>query len=311
MKTYLMILLLFVILVLTSSKSIAQENTYFENNPVWQLNSLCTTSLFCEQFEVYNYFIDGDTVLSGLTYKKVFKTGSGYYTYYDNPPVPQNCVGSYEYQNQIFELFIRSSGKQMYVCACEGCDEELLYDFDLEIGSTLPLSYNNWSEDITVIAIDSIYTPFGYRMRFALTGDTWAEYLIEGIGHSRGLFEPINLPLECGFGLNCYSLEDVAYYPEPGEGCMLTVNISENQNATTVSIFPNPFVESTIISYPGSAGIPVVMVYNLQGQQVQVNANVFENHLVIDRGNLNSGLYIYRLTLNSQILATGKLFVVD
>jgi len=296
----------------TSIISSAQENSYFENNPVWQVSSSCSAPYPCVQNETYNYYIGGDTVLNGLTYKMILKTGIGFYTYFGNPPVPPFCVGSYEYQNQSPEFFIRSLGKQMYVLACAGCEEEILYDFDLEVGGTLPLSYNNWSDDITVIAIDSIYTPFGYRKRFEISGSqSWADYLIEGIGHSKGLVEPINIPLECGFDLLCFSLNDVAYYPEPGEGCMLTVDISENQNATTVSIFPNPFVESTTISYPGSAGIPVIIVYNLQGQQVQVNANVFENHLVINRGNLNSGLYIYRLTLNSQILATGKLFVVD
>jgi hypothetical protein len=312
MKSYLILLFFFGFLVCTSTKSIAQENAYFENNPVWQVNSGCAIPYPCVQYETYNYFIGDDIELNGLIYKKIFKTGSGDYQYYDNDPVPPFCTGSYEYQNQLFELAIRSSGKQMYVCACEGCEEELLYDFDLEVGETLPLSYNNWSEDITVLAIDSVYTPFGYRKRFAISGnETSAEYLIEGIGHSRGFIEPINVILECGYNLECYSLNDSAYYPEPGEGCMLTVDIDDNQSPTAVTVFPNPFTESTTISFAGNIGIPSVSVYNLQGKQVPVEVNVLENQLTINRGRLKSGLYVYRIGFDSQEMLTGKLFVVD
>lgn len=311
MNTHLLSLLLIGIQFFIIKESNAQENIYFEHNPVWQVNSVCAVPYPCVQNETFNYFIAGDTVLNGLTYKIIFKSGSGYFSYFDNPPIPPFCSGGYEYQNQPYEWFIRSSGKQMFICACEGCEEELLYDFNLEVGSTLPLSYNNYSEEITVLAIDSIETAFGYRKRFALTGDTWADYLIEGIGHSRGLFEPINLPLECGFELLCYSLNDVAYYPEPGEGCMLTVDISEKVNSNAISVYPNPFNERTTISFSNVMRMPVVKVYNLQGQQIQVKTSVFTDRIVIERGSLNSGLYIFELTDDSKTIATGKLFIID
>jgi len=306
------LLIVLFLIFYTSIITSAQENTYFENNPVWQVSSICSAPYPCVLNETYNYYIGGDTVLNGLTYKMILKTGIGFYSYFGNPPVPPFCVGSYEYQNQSPEFFLRSLGKQMYVLACAGCEEELLYDFDLEVGETLPLSHNNWSEDITVLAIDSIYTPFGYRKRFEISGSqSWADYLIEGIGHSKGLVEPINIPLECGFDLNCFSLNDIAYYPEPGEGCMLTVDISETENSSVFSVYPNPFNERTTISFSNVIGVPVVKVYNLQGQQVQVRINAFNERIEIERSSLNSGLYIFELTDDTQILATGKLLIID
>jgi len=62
--------------------------------------------------------------------------------------------------------------------------EMLLYDFDLEVGDTLPVTYNN-PPGVYVTAVDSFYTSAGYRKRFMLAGDTWSKFLIEGVGHSK------------------------------------------------------------------------------------------------------------------------------
>lgn len=119
--------------------------------------------------------------------------------------------------------------KKMFLRQPADTSEYLLYDFNLLVGDTLPVSYNNYATDITVTAIDSIYTSSGYRKRFQLAGGTWSTYLLEGIGHSKGLVEPMNFPLECGYNLDCYSLNDTAYYPIVGAACYINVGMQTYQ----------------------------------------------------------------------------------
>lgn len=309
MKQKLMIVILTSVLLVSSRVSNSQVNAYFINNPVWQTTSSCAAPYPCIQNETYNYYTNGDTIFNSVVFKKIYKKGYGSYSWFGNPPAA--CSGSYHYNHTFPSYFIRSIGKQMYLRQLTDTVEYLLYDFNLAVGDTLPLSYNNFATDIRVTAIDSFYTSSGYRKRFELTGNTWAQYLLEGIGHSKGLVEPLNIPLECGYNLSCFSLNDTAYFPGIGQSCNLSVGLISYKNNIPHFVFPNPFKSYTTFHFSSFINNVELNIYNIYGQCIKTIKNISGDKIKIEREDLCTGLYFYELIQNSKQIATGKLMVVD
>lgn len=291
MKTSLLLPTLFAILLFVSPANFAQVNSYFEYNPVWQQSSSCAVPAPCIRTEQYNYYTNGDTSIHSLVYKKIYKKGQGTFNWMSPLPNP-GCWGTYSYIDTVPSYFLRSAGKQMFLRQPSDTSEYLLYDFNLAVNDTLPVSYNNYATDVTVTAIDSIYTPYGYRQRFALAGNTWAQYLLEGIGHSLGLIEPLQIPLECGFDLDCFGLNDTAYYPVLGPTCNLTVGITEFYSSTGIIVYPNPAHDQLFLK----SDIPLtgVTIYNTLGEIV-LDKQVTDRTATIDIARLDNGVYFILL----------------
>jgi hypothetical protein len=289
-----------------------QVNEYLNHNPVWLINSQCALPYPCIQNENYNYYTNGDTLFNGLTYKKIFRKGEGFYSWMGPPPPGPGCSGSYSYTAPGPSYFVRSDYKQMYIRQLSDTNEYLLYDFDLAVGDTLPLTFNNFLPYTTVTAVDSISTPYGYRKRFSLSGNTWSMELLEGIGHDRGFIEPLNTPLECGFTLNCFSLNDSAYYPVPGPTCELNVGLDENPDpGVSVNVFPNPFKEFTYISWVSTLPGAEFRVFNLQGKMVRAVREISGNGIKLERGDLEAGSYLFELRRAGNLMGNGKLMIFD
>lgn len=242
--------LLFIFCLTSGARS--QVNSYFNNNPCWQARSMCQIASNCYTVDVYNYFTNGDTLIGAYQYKKVYKKGYSYAQYgaMGPPPSGNPCLSpppTY-YYSAALSFFIRSAGKKMYVLnapftggpSCGG--DTLLYDFNLQVGDTLPTTCNNpWtSNTFTVTAIDSINTLNGWMKRFRLNNNPSYD-LIEGMGYMNGLVElmPPNV-MSCGWNLQCYSQNNTAYYPSAGPSCLLATNISETQTMQKPFVYPNP-----------------------------------------------------------------------
>ena len=58
------------------------------------------------------------------------------------------------YLENTFVAHIRNQGKNVFILS--DTSEYLLYNFNLNVGDT-PLSYNNFYDNITISAIDSIF----------------------------------------------------------------------------------------------------------------------------------------------------------
>lgn len=288
----------------------AQDNSYLLNNPVWQQTSSCSAPAPCIQNENYNYYIIGDSVVNTLTYKKVYRKGQGSYSWMAPPPNP-GCDGTYWYIDTVSAFFLRSSSKQMFVRFPSDTTEYLLYDFNLAIGDSLPLTYNNFDNAITVTAVDSFYTSYGYRKRFTLSGNTWSQYLIEGVGHSGGLIETMQSALECGFNLQCYSLNDTSYYPSLGQTCNLAVGKVEIKNVHHLTNSPNPFSVQTILQTTLQLKNATLRVVDFSGHIVKEIKNIYGHKIVITRDNLLSGLYLVRLVQDDEEITTEKLIIID
>lgn len=229
--------LLLSILVLILPAASAQD--YLAGEPIWLQHSICAVPQPCIATDTYNYYLAGDSVIQGVTWKKVVREGQISYMWQSTPPVGPGCVGTSPYGPEFNGVWlIRQQDRQLRIWVNDM--DVLLHEFDLQVGQAVPLSYTNWNSEITVAAIDYVQVGGEMRARYELE-DSWAQYLIEGVGSSNGLFEPLSNFLECGYGLDCFGLANVSYYPTEWEGsCWVVMGIRTQVEEPVVALSPNP-----------------------------------------------------------------------
>lgn len=269
----------------------AAQNDYFANDPVWRVGSLCNNGGgiggSCMSDKTYNYYLSGDTLANGFTYKKVMRQGTEtVYWLGGNPPPPPMCTGTSQFGPELVAL-LRQDGLAIFEWQ-EDMDV-LVYDFDLNTGDTLPLSTTNWNTDITVGAIDSIQVGTEWRKRFALI-NSWAPYLVEGIGSSHGLLEPVSNFFDCGYELECFGLGSMGYYPSQGPDCHMAMGLFDPPaRPAQFQVFPNPAITGVEVVSDRSLG--TVRLFDAQGREVLVHTtNAMSTR--IDLEGLGAGMYV-------------------
>ena len=254
------------ILISVSLISFSQEIDYFADNPEWKQTSVCSVPYPCVQTMQYVYYVNGDTTINDTLYKKIFIRG----VYDENwlaPPPSLECGASGSFNN--YYLLLLQDGLQMYIRTLETESLILLYDFDLNVGDALPMSFNNYTSDILIDSIDSILVGDVYRKRFHFQG-LWATFIIEGIGSDRGLFEPMGVIFECGHNLDCFALDETVYYPSLDAECELNVSVNEVLNDIELNYYPNPVVDILNFSISEKFTLINVDVLSNQGQKCKI-----------------------------------------
>ncbi len=272
---------------LIASATIAQD--YLANEPVWQVRSICGVPAPCISTDNYNYITAGDSLITGVTWTKVIRQG-WYMLNWQSPNSPDpNCQGSYQYGPAYHGVrLIRQEGRQLRIWADD--TDQLLHDFDLVLGSTVPQSYTNWGADVTVIAVDSVLVGTEMRARYEL-GNSWAQYLVEGVGSSHGLFEPLTDFFDCGFSLECFGLGSVAFYPEAvGASCWLIMGSDGTTASVQWTLAPNPADNAVGITATGGAEQEVI-VRDMRGRIVLQERLSSVPKASLEVGGLPNGCY--------------------
>lgn len=270
---------------LVTSAAVAQD--YLANDPVWRVQSVCGVPAPCIANDDYNYYTAGDSLIQGVTWTKVLRQGS-YTLNWQSPNFPDpNCQGVFPYgpaQNDV--KLIRQEGRQLRIWADEM--DQLLYDFDLVVGSSVPVSWTNWNTDITVLAVDSVLIGTEMRARYELA-NSWAQYLIEGVGSSHGLFEPLSNFFDCGYGLDCFGLGADAFYPSGwGFSCWVVMGVDPPPTDRHVRVFPNP--ADDVVTISGFEGADEVTVLDVYGRIV-MRERVTSAPFVMDVSSLAPGSF--------------------
>ncbi|MCB0764577.1 MAG: hypothetical protein KDB84_07735 [Flavobacteriales bacterium] len=247
------------------ASSIATAQDYLGNEPIWQVHSICAVPAPCIATDVYNYTLAGDSVINGVLWSKVVRSGMITYNWQASPPAGPGCQGSMQYSAGYHGVwFIRQVGRQLRIWTDD--TDELLFDFDLHVNDVLPVTWNNWNTDITVIAVDSVLIGTEMRARFELA-NSWAQYLVEGVGSSHGLFEPISNFLECGYGLDCFGLGMESYYPETFSGsCQLAMGTADLAREEPLTAYPSPAQD--VVRLTGVRSGAVVQIIDPVGREV-------------------------------------------
>jgi|GEM_PF-5433495 len=208
------------------------------------------------------YFFEGDTVISGRTYQKLYASGSSYVA---SPPDGTTYLYSHEYRGGI-----RNEGHKVYYTGWG--QDTLLYDFSLQAGDHLPVTWIN-DTGIVVTSVDSVLIGSGYRKRFNIAGPAngtlLSHWIIEGMGHEYGLVELMYGVPDNNSSFQCYAEHSTPLFP-PGVQCDLSLKDNEKlTQATPVSVFPNPSSGNFTVSCPDVRVTPLhYTVLTPAGQQV-------------------------------------------
>ena len=165
---------------------------------------------------------------------------------------------------------LREENNKWYKIKTPGNQDVLLYDFTLSIGD--PVS---GSPGVTVADIDTIIVNGLPKRRLLLDGAGHPffgdEYMIEDIGATTGLFEPLVFSVDVYVGhLNCYAIDFNPLWVNPNfPDCNLSVQVDEIGKDIHLTTYPNPFTTSTTIEYELTEPSHIQLtVYNSIGEKV-------------------------------------------
>ncbi len=191
---------------------------------------------------------------------------------------------------------------------------------------------NTWGADhnLTNDAANTYYYPYMVRDG----SDLHLTYVKSGVGgqylHSGDGGTTWDAPLSTGFsGITPFVAYNqcvvhiimpdsghINYIRNPtgnhGTHCPLYTGIKDQpEKGFAVSVYPNPFGTQTTfeIDSPETSENCELRILDIMGREV-INLNFGNNtRIIFDRGNLNSGIYLYSIVQSRTIVATGKMMV--
>ena len=275
-----------------------EENTYWKHE--WM-------SFFSMDRGYYQYEIVGDTIINDLTYHKLWYKSESYYI--------EN--GETTYQSKYYGAFREDiTAKKVYFLAPNASAENLMYDFNLEIGDTVQTSDDD-EQIFFVSAIDSVLLgDEKYHKKFIISvkncewhpEDEPFSCMIEGLGRLEGLFSRFQCIVDGGtHWLSCVANDDYSLY---GGYCTpIVVSIPRLEKEKEFSIFPNPAQTSSTIDLVDNEQIYFVDIFNLQGQSVKsIPAVQIRQNIDID--DLSNGMYLVRLATKQGESFYKKLIII-
>jgi hypothetical protein len=241
-----------------------------DSNAVWRVDAstACPVNYIVWANSYYQYTMGGDTTIGLYTYKKIYQ--SGMFGGCLNDDSTSSTYGYY-YQGGLRQ---DSINKKVYF-KYPSCPDTLIYDFSKQIGDTLNIVYCTYctsgcfSFPVTISSIDSVLVGSNYHKQFHFisSSHTIVQTIIEGIGSTGGLLEPIYAEGGETWNLVCFS-HNTDNYPDSSTSCKLITGISElpfinNQ----VNIFPNP-ASSEIKVIGNQYSVNGIDIYNMLGERV-------------------------------------------
>jgi hypothetical protein len=265
----------------------SQSNVYHpfpESNAIWTQTCTAYWGATCPngnpqlRDDNYSYHLQGDTIINGYTYHKVYRTGTSHLY----------CAGGSNYHvwSSYINLYsgaYRQDITQKKVYQFSFGNETVLYNFNAVVGTTLSQGC------ATVTSIDSILIGATYRKRFNLSSNY---SIIEGVGSTSGLFGSICQFFESNCTLKCFIQNGSTLYPDTINACQIQTSVHELKKAPKYSISPNP--SSGIYNIYGLINESVFEVFDVNGKSIY-KKTISENSASIDLTKNNKGVYYYRI----------------
>lgn len=320
LRTNLLLLILFFALVISTK---AQGYTPFsDSSGFWKVDhSDCGgchipgTNCLCG---ISNYTLSGDTIIGAFLYQKIYNI------YQEIIQVYPGGINTYP-RYYVGALRNDTSNKKVFFIPENSINDTLLYDFNINLGDTLPQTYLHSSSEI--LKVDSIDT-------LILNGHSYKRYhiyqsplpwirnghaLIEGIGSTYGLLEQQISLFEVDNNLICfkYSNDSLVYDlwnvvgGSPMSDCdVLTEVVNLNEEKFQLSIFPNPISESSILIIEVNESTTFeVRIYNSLGTQIKKHTNI-KNVVTINKKDFKPGVYFVEVIRDNSSIKSVK-FVVN
>ncbi len=258
----------------------------------------------CLFYDDYRVFINGDTIINGKTYKKMYKTGK----HGETPLGPNsNCNPPVIYSN-VYAASIRSDSGKVYLIKQYYNSELLMFDFTLGVGDTVPYFGD---ENNTIINIDSVLINNRYHKRFfvdtnmSLPIDSM-KYIIEGVGSSGGFFNPWHWESNTDF--YCYAENHQVIFPA-GANCVLNIGVNKTPKPITkIRVYPNPTNNVLNFEMSDKTNNEIAYelgVYNILGEIVLTK--IVSNNESLNIEQLNQGVYFIRFSKGNKLLYSSRI----
>ena len=294
-------------LVLTSIVGQAQTNVYHQfpdSNCLWNGLNYGRNGTNIVTYDQYSLIISGDTTIGSFVYHKLYQNG---YTYtYPTPTNPGYPYGKF------YRGAFRQDIPNRKVYLFDNGRDTLAYDFNLNVGDTLKSILS--CAAVRIVSIDSVLVGNNYHKAFTydLGGPPYYKF-IEGIGSTHG---PLQLfcPFEGGSDLQCVRIGTNTVWPSPSSyNCgLVTLSLLDNFIKTNkVVISQNPFSNETTLTFKTVLNKVNLIIYNSAGQVVKQIKNISGQSYILNRENLETGIYFLRVSENNDIIATEKFIITD
>jgi Secretion system C-terminal sorting domain len=241
-------------------------------------------------------------------------------------------IGSYTYKkfvdpfpshdsnfNIISTVYIREDVAERKVYKIVNGIDTLLYDFNLQVGDTIP----QYGSTFVVTEVENVNVNGGIRKKIKLNsielfcGSRLTQIWVEGVGSNKHPFYPdYNIYIVCssGGGYNVFTKcsfqngEHVYGNPDCATAVELGVNEEQLSNQK-ITFSPNPFTTELIIQSEIAFSDSTFKMYNAVGQLVREMNNQSGKSIVLNRENLNSGLYFFQLFEKGKLVTSAKIMV--
>ncbi len=331
MKPILTVLLLFITL-----SAGAQKIRFSDSTNQWTTLSVNGDGCYFQTSFRYG----ADTIIHGITYRKLFGNGSQYFGYHDVCYCGLPEFGS-QYYYGIREDTI--AGLVYYIVSSPGVPdtlEHLLYNYNLNVGDSINYAFGGGSHTDTVVSMDS--TPINgiyhkiFNFQNKVLGFHLSYTVLEGVGCT-------NSPIFPTFFGGCFEYSEslVCFYENgmlpaahaPINSCAANSpsctpyfdgNIFDNimncgsflsvktiNKQTTFAIDPNPATDHIdIISDRPFAPNTSISVYDMTGRCILRTPAEQQNSVSINTGAWADGLYMVIIQDNNGILKKEKIVVI-
>lgn len=263
----------------------------------------------CEN--MWEYFVNGDTMVNDIEYKKVYR----FYLESDTSEIPCTPPFHRTGEPELIGL-IRDNieGKKVHAILFEAValsfcplnEEFELYDFSLTQGDSINICLSSFIEGDTVMS-SAMGTAFGIYSKHIQSSDYYYTSMYEGIGSDFGLFEPFFIPVKHTNTFNTW-LYDYCR----NDTCELLVNIKNYYYQDDYfKLFPNPTKERFELRFDAKKIVNVgIMIYDNIGRLVYKRKperyEKGENSIKIDLIKYSPGIYNCVLQIDQNKTVTKK-----
>ena len=252
----------------------------------------------------FTYSIEGDTIINGNTYLKLFLER------YDSSYCSNNTAIYWTSTSSGFQDYIREDQNKLLIYNEDINEDIVKHDYNtIEIGDTL--SFN-----CIIGSIDTLFLLQQPYLRYNC--DCNSEFLIQGIGTKRSLLSN----LDCGIGIEgdtknlCYSKNGFTIKIDTISNCVATgdasiyVSTNEPLLASEYSIYPNPTSGEFIVKLDDNSILKNYSVYTFEGREVLRSKVVNAREVVIDLSDAANGVYFLVMEVGNKRIIRDKIIVL-
>lgn len=290
------LLLLFFCLVSIAAKS----QDYLNETCIWKVKDYAYIDLTYFNSDYYDH-INGDTLIDGTGYYKLYRKGSFY-----NGFTPTDSMFYSEINDYLGA--IREEDKTWVWVEKDSLESKILFDFNLKEGDSVKFYGRNYN----LILSDSIFHGGTYKKVYRLE-DTLLD-LIEGVGFITGVV-PSLWRQESVTYIQCFSKDGENLNPdlfefeklldelfENLESCeeVLSSSINPNIYEHDIIIFPNPAYDLLNVKLNNS-NANTITILNLEGKELfhkKVNNQLME----LEINGLENGIYFLKIRMDDKVL---------